>query len=170
MRDSSRAPAGDPGVGGGSVGEHDIGQDGLVAEGLSLDFWKIAMRPGKPLMFGQFGSARFLGLPGNPVSAMITARLFLVPLIHALTGLSETTSGDTTARLGADLGENDRRQDYLRATTRKDADGTLVATPFGKQDSSMLATLAKADALIIRPPLAPAAKAGETCRVLLMDF
>lgn len=157
-------------LGGASVGDHDIVQDVLVSEGLSLDFWKIAMRPGKPLMFGRFGNARFLGLPGNPVSAMVTARLFLVPLIHALTGLHESTSGGTTARLGADLGENDQRQDYLRATTEKDADGTLVATPFGKQDSSMLATLAKADALIIRPPFAPPAKAGETCRVLLMDF
>jgi molybdopterin molybdotransferase len=157
-------------LGGASVGEHDIVQDVLVSEGLSLDFWKIAMRPGKPLMFGQFGDARFLGLPGNPVSAMITARLFLVPLVHALTGLKESASGETNARLGADLGENDQRQDYLRATASTDPDGTLVVTPFGRQDSSMLATLARADALIIRPPFAPPASAGETCRVLLMDF
>ncbi|MCT8974358.1 gephyrin-like molybdotransferase Glp [Microbaculum marinisediminis] len=157
-------------LGGASVGEHDIVQDVLVAEGLSLDFWKIAMRPGKPLMFGMFGASRFLGLPGNPVSAMITARLFLVPLIHALCGLRETQSGETNARLGADLGENDQRQDYLRAMSSIDPDGTLVVTPFGRQDSSMLATLARADALIIRPPFAPAATAGETCRALLMDF
>jgi len=157
-------------LGGASVGDHDLVQDVLVSEGLSLDFWKIAMRPGKPLMFGRHEGLRFLGLPGNPVSAMITGRLFLVPLIHALTGLAETTSGETTARLGADLGENDERQDYLRATSAFDPDGTLVVTPFGRQDSSMLATLARSDALIIRPPHAPAAKAGETCRAILMDF
>jgi molybdopterin molybdotransferase len=157
-------------LGGASVGEHDIVQDVLVGEGLALDFWRIAMRPGKPLMFGTFGKSRFLGLPGNPVSAMITARLFLVPLIHALTGLEESNSGETNARLGADLAENDQRQDYLRAIASSDADGTLVVTPFGRQDSSMLSTLAKADALVIREPFAPAAKAGETCRVLLMDF
>ena len=101
---------------------------------------------------------------------MVCGRLFLVPLIHALLGYSDTGSGESTARLGADLGENDQRQDYLRATVRRGEAGGLVATPFAKQDSSMLATLVKADAFIIRAPHAPPAKAGETCRVLLMDF
>jgi len=157
-------------LGGASVGEHDIVQDVLSAHGLKLDFWKIAMRPGKPLIFGRLGDMRVLGLPGNPVSSMVCGRLFLVPLIHALLGDAEVGSGESMARLGGDVGANDQRQDYLRATLGRDETGGLIVTPFAKQDSSMLATLVKADAFIIRPPHAPPAKAGETCRVLLMDF
>lgn len=157
-------------LGGASVGEHDLVQDALKAEGLTLDFWQIAMRPGKPLMFGRLGDMRVLGLPGNPVSAMVCARLFLVPLVEALLGLTDRGTGDVPAVLGGDLPENDRRQDYLRATAVRDATGRLVATPFARQDSSMLATLGRADAFIVRPPHAPAAKAGDACTVMLLDF
>lgn len=157
-------------LGGASVGDHDLVQDALKSEGLSLDFWQIAMRPGKPLMFGRLGDMRVLGLPGNPVSALVCARLFLVPLVEALLGLPAQGGGDVPAVLGGDLPENDRRQDYLRATISRDAAGGLVATPFARQDSSMLATLGRAGAFIVRPPHAPAARAGETCAVMLLDF
>jgi molybdopterin molybdotransferase len=157
-------------LGGASVGEHDIVQDVLQAEGLTLDFWKIAMRPGKPLIFGRLGGMRVLGLPGNPVSSLVCGRIFLVPLVEALTGRSDTGSGESPARLGSDVGANDQRQDYLRATAHRDDAGGLLATPFARQDSSMLATLVKSDAFIIRAPHAPPAKAGDPCRVLLLDF
>ncbi len=157
-------------LGGASVGEHDLVQDALKAEGLTLDFWQIAMRPGKPLMFGRLGDMRVLGLPGNPVSAMVCARLFLVPLVEELLGLTDRGTGDVPAVLGGDLPENDRRQDYLRATAVRDDTGRLVAAPFARQDSSMLATLGRADAFIVRPPHAPAAKAGDACAVMLLDF
>jgi len=160
-------------LGGASVGDHDIVQDVLSSHGLALDFWKIAMRPGKPLIFGRLGDMRVLGLPGNPVSSMVCGRLFLAPLIQALLGRIDAAvtmdAGETAGRLGEALKANDERQDYLRATVRRDASGTLVATPFSRQDSSMLATLVKADALIVRPPLAPPAAAGDACRLLLMD-
>ncbi len=160
-------------LGGASVGDHDIVQDVLSSHGLALDFWKIAMRPGKPLIFGRLGAMRVLGLPGNPVSSMVCGRLFLAPLIQALLGRIDAAvtmdAGETAGRLGEALKANDERQDYLRATVRRDAAGTLVATPFSRQDSSMLATLVKADALIVRAPFAPPAAAGDACRLLLMD-
>ncbi|MEJ8573154.1 gephyrin-like molybdotransferase Glp [Microbaculum marinum] len=157
-------------LGGASVGEHDIVQDVLQAHGLELGFWKIAMRPGKPLIFGRLGNMRVLGMPGNPVSSMVCGRLFMVPLIHALLGRRDPQTGETVARLGGDVGANDQRQDYLRARLSRDEAGGLVATPFARQDSSMLATLVRADAFVIRPPHAPPAQAGDPCRVLIMDF
>lgn len=157
-------------LGGASVGDHDLVQDALKAEGLELDFWQIAMRPGKPLMFGRLGAMRVLGLPGNPVSAMVCARLFLIPLVEALLGLADQGPCDRPAILGADLPENDRRQDYIRATAVRDEIGRIVATPFERQDSSMLSTLGRSDAFIVRAPHAPAARAGEACTVMLIDF
>jgi molybdopterin molybdotransferase len=146
-------------TGGASVGEHDLVQEALTGRGLKLDFWKIAMRPGKPLMVGRLGDMRFLGLPGNPVST-------LKPLIRAL--LDMPADADVrTARLGASMPANDSRQDYVRAQLRVTAEG-LEARPFDIQDSSMLSTLAAADALIIRPVHAPAAPAGATVPVLLL--
>lgn len=152
-------------LGGASVGDHDLVQDVLGAEGMDLAFWRIAMRPGKPLMAGHLGKTKVLGLPGNPVSSLVCGLLFLKPLIAAQLGL-EAVSGETKAVLGGDLAENDRRQDYIRAELAEDGDGRLVATPFGKQDSSMLALLARSGALIIRPPHAPALAAGETVSVI----
>ncbi|MCB1478145.1 MAG: molybdopterin molybdotransferase MoeA [Rhodobiaceae bacterium] len=155
-------------TGGASVGDHDYVQEVLGTLGVEIGFWKIAMRPGKPLMFGRRGPATFIGLPGNPVSALVCTRIFLVPLARAFLGLdSKETYED--AILGADVPENDRRQDHLRATLGIE-NGRLVATPFSRQDSSMLAALGRADALVIRPPHAPAAQAGDVCRVLRMNL
>ena len=156
-------------LGGASVGEHDLVQAVLTGQGMSLGFWRIAMRPGKPLMFGHLGAMRVLGLPGNPVSALVCARLFLVALIGALLGRPAGTDSPEPARLGGDLPANDRRQDYLRARLDRDAAGTLIATPFPRQDSSMLATLAHANCLVVRPPHAPASKAGDPCEILRID-
>ena len=153
-------------LGGASVGDHDLAQDALAGLGMSLGFWKIAMRPGKPLMFGRLGAARCLGLPGNPVSSLICSHLFLKPMVRALAGLPHA-DGEADAVLGADMGENDNRQDYVRATLAF-VDGNRVATPFPVQDSSMLRTLAQANAAIIRAPHAASARAGDPCRVLML--
>jgi molybdopterin molybdotransferase len=154
-------------LGGASVGDHDLVQTALTREGMELGFWRIAMRPGKPFMHGRIGDMRILGLPGNPVSAIVCAVLFLVPLVRALSGDADAGADATRpAILGADLPENDQRQDYLRATLAGGEDGKPVATAFTRQDSSMLGVLASAHALIVRAPHAPAAKAGDECKVL----
>jgi molybdopterin molybdotransferase len=146
--------------GGASVGDHDLIRSALGEEGLALDFWQIAMRPGKPLLFGRMGAVPVLGFPGNPVSTLICALLFLRPALEALLGLPAEEPRLATALLGRDLPANDRREEYLRATLAHDSDGRLVATPFQIQDSSMLSTLAQADCLVRRLALAPAAPAG----------
>ena len=154
--------------GGASVGEHDLIQSALAPDGLAVDFWKIAMRPGKPLIFGQLGPTPLLGLPGNPVSSMVCAVLFLAPVIEKMLGVEKAPGVAQTARLGRDLMANDRRQDYLRATLARDTDGALIATPFEKQDSAMLARFVAADCLIVRPPNAPAAKQGDNAEIILL--
>jgi len=151
-------------TGGASVGEHDLVQEALKSKGMVLEFWRVAMRPGKPLMVGQLGATRVLGLPGNPVSTFVCAELFLRPLIRAMLGLP-TTPDVITAKLGAPMPANDSREDYVRARLSVEGEG-LTATPFPIQDSSMLSTLAAADALIIRSMRAPAAAAGEPVRIL----
>ena len=156
-------------LGGASVGDHDLVQHALDSLGMTLDFWKIAMRPGKPLMFGTLGDTRVLGLPGNPVSTFVCARIFLRPLLDTLLG---ATPKEPTERalLGADMAENDERQDYMRATMRRGDDGSIIATPYPKQDSSMLRTLAEANCFIIRPPFDRARREGEAIDILLFDF
>jgi molybdopterin molybdotransferase len=149
-------------TGGASVGDHDLVQAGLAARGLVLDFWKIAMRPGKPLMFGRMGDLPVLGLPGNPVSAFVCALLFLGPAIARLAGLPGDPPALAPARLGAALKPNDQREDFVRATIGPDG----VVTPFAKQDSGMLKTLARAEALIRRAPFDPARAAGEIVEVV----
>jgi len=153
-------------TGGASVGELDLIQQALKDKGAKLDFWKIAMRPGKPVMFGTLGDLPVLGLPGNPVSALVTATLLLRPIIQKLLGQKGIDTAPAFARLGTALKANDQRQDYLRATLTRGADGGLVASPFPKQDSAMLSLIAKADALIIRPPHAPAAQEGDVTEIL----
>src|SRR5438094_1882379 len=153
-------------TGGVSVGEHDLVRDVLSADGLSIDFWEIAMRPGKPLMFGHYRETPMLGLPGNPVSTLVCSLLFLKPAIDRLSGLPEGAEGPTTARLGVTLKQNDRRQDYLRARLVRAADGTLETVPFEVQDSSMMRPLAASECLVVRPPHAPALPAGSDVPVI----
>ena len=156
-------------MGGASVGDYDLVRSALDEAGLDLDFWKIAMRPGKPLIFGHIGDTPMLGMPGNPVSALVCGVVFLLPAIARLLGLDDGGLAQTTARLGRDLGKNDRRQDYLRARLERDDDGRLVAMPFTLQDSSVISGLAHADCLVVRPPHAPAARRGETVAILPLD-
>jgi molybdopterin molybdotransferase len=131
-----------------------------------MAFWRIAMRPGKPMMHGRLGGMRVIGLPGNPVSAYVCAFLFLVPLIRALSGRTVVHHVSETARLGRPLAANDMREDYLRARLEVDPDGVLTATTVDHQDSSLLGNLAAARALVIRAPFAPAAAAGSPCSLL----
>ncbi|MFL6792177.1 MAG: molybdopterin molybdotransferase MoeA, partial [Bradyrhizobium sp.] len=153
-------------TGGASVGDHDLVKPSLEAEGVTIAFWRIAMRPGKPVMHGRTGAMRVIGLPGNPVSSYVCAFLFLVPLIRALSGRATIHHVRESARLGRDLAANDQREDYLRARLEERADGALIATPVNQQDSSLLGNLAAAQALVIRPPFAPAAAKGTTCDIL----
>ncbi len=152
--------------GGASVGDHDLVQAALGETGMHVDFWKIAMRPGKPLMFGTIGATRVLGVPGNPVSSLVCATMFLRPAIDTMLGRVTEPEPQPTALLGRDLPENDSREDYLRSRLSHDAQGRLVATPFDKQDSSMLSFLSKADCLVVRAPRAPATKAGTTVPIV----
>lgn len=156
-------------TGGASVGDYDLVQPALAAEGLALGFWKVAVRPGKPLLSGRLGAMRVLGLPGNPVSSYVCCVLFLVPLIRKLLGRADFAHVRTHGVLGGDLKANDEREDYLRATLTRRDDGVLVATAFRQQDSSMLVPLAAADCLLVRPPFAPAAAAGSACELITLQ-
>jgi molybdopterin molybdotransferase len=151
-------------LGGASVGDHDLIQRALGPRGFALDFWKIAMRPGKPLIFGRLGQTPLLGLPGNPVSTFVCAILFLRPAIAALLG-TEARPPRLSARLIAPLAANESRQDYMRARLVV-RDGEYWTEAFPIQDSAMLSTLAAADVLIVRPPHASAAEAGTRVEVL----
>jgi len=153
-------------TGGASVGDYDLVQKALASEGMALSFWKIAMRPGRPMMHGRLGTAHVLGLPGNPVSTYVCALLFLFPLLRRLSGRTDLTLPVEQARLGRDLAANDEREEYMRATLAHDSAGALIATPFANQDSSLLTPLAKAKALLIRPAFAAAAPAGEVCNII----
>jgi molybdopterin molybdotransferase len=155
-------------TGGASVGEYDLVHKAFAAEGMDLSFWKVAMRPGRPLMHGRLGGMHVLGLPGNPVSAYVCAFLFLVPLIRRMCGRDDLSMPTESALLGSALPANDERADYLRATLRLSTEG-LVATAFPVQDSSMMLPLAKADCLVIREPYAPAAAAGSRCAIVKFE-
>lgn len=152
-------------LGGASVGDHDLVQEALTPLGLDIDFWKIAMRPGKPLMYGSLGGKPMLGLPGNPVSALVCATLFLKPAIQRMQG-GDSALHTTIARLGRDLPANDAREDYVRAGLDHVHGELPIATPYEIQDSSMLSVLANAGCLVIRAPHAEPAEAGSTVTVL----
>ena len=152
-------------TGGASVGDHDLIRPALSAEGMAMSFWKVALRPGKPLMHGRLDRLQVLGLPGNPVSSFVCALLFLTPLLRLLQGRTDLEPAFESAVLGCELRANDERADYLRATLVR-PDGNLVAIPFPIQDSSMITPLAKADCLVVRPPHAPAAAAASPCDII----
>ncbi|MGH6728256.1 MAG: molybdopterin molybdotransferase MoeA [Pseudolabrys sp.] len=155
--------------GGASVGEHDLVQRALAGEGLELSFWRVALRPGRPMMHGRLGAMQVLGVPGNPVSSYVCAFLFLVPLVRRLAGRTDVERVPEPARLGCDLRANDERADYLRATLSSGPGGP-IATPLPSQDSSLMAPLAQADCLLIREPNAPAAVAGSPCVILKLGL
>jgi molybdopterin molybdotransferase len=142
--------------GGASVGDHDLVRPALMAAGASLDFWKVAMRPGKPLMAGQLGDSLVLGLPGNPVSAFVTAILFLKPAIAALSGANETLPRFSTAMLGAAMPAVGARTDHIRGRLTQNR-----LFPVGIDDSAALKGLASADALIVREAGALPAEIGD---------
>ena len=156
-------------TGGASAGEHDLVRPALAGRGLQVDFWTVAMRPGKPLIHGRLGEVPMLGLPGNPVSSLICGIVFLLPAIERLSGLPGEAPPVVQAVLGTPLAANDGRADHLRATLAVRADGVLVATAFPRQDSAMLRVLAQAGALILRPPYAPALPAGATVPIIRLD-
>lgn len=154
-------------LGGASVGDYDLIKPALIAQGMDLSFWRIAMRPGRPLIHGRLGPMQILGLPGNPVSAIVAGAIFLLPLIRALLGdPNAAVESFEPALLGSNLRANDSRRDYLRAALTRSETGLLVATPFPEQDSSLLGVLARADCLLVREPGAPAAQKGDPCRIL----
>jgi molybdopterin molybdotransferase len=156
-------------TGGASVGDHDLVISGLRTRGLVVDFWQIAMRPGKPLLFGRLGPVPVLGMPGNPVSSMVCAALFLLPALTLMQGLPAAPPPTISAVLGVAVKENDHRADHLRATVTSDEQGRVVVTPFPVQDSAMLRRLALADALVLRAPHAPALPAGAEVSVIRLD-
>ena len=154
-------------LGGASVGDHDLIKPVLAGFGIELGFWQIAMRPGKPLMHGRYGKTHVLGLPGNPVSSLVCGHLFLIPLLSKM--MRQTHEQDTPrARLTHAMRPNDRRQDYVRASVTKNANGALDVTAFDIQDSSMLSTLAASNGLIIRAPNAEAANTGDLVTVMML--
>lgn len=153
-------------IGGASVGERDLVASALQSEGLQLDFAKVAMRPGKPVLYGRLGSQRFLGLPGNPISALVCAEVFLMPMLRALLGLTNDERPLADAALGMNLKANGERRHYMRATSVWREDGLRVVRLLPSQDSSLVAIFAKADCLILRLPHAPALPEGAPVKIL----
>lgn len=154
-------------LGGASVGDHDLIKPVLAGFGIELGFWQIAMRPGKPLMHGRNGKTHVLGLPGNPVSSLVCGHLFLIPLLSKMIRQPYEQRTES-ARLMHEMRPNDRRQDYVRASVTKNADGGLDVAAFDIQDSSMLSTLAASNGLIVRAPNAPTAMAGDLVTVMML--
>ena len=156
-------------TGGASVGEHDLVRSALATRGFMPGFWKVAMRPGKPVIFGMIGEMPVLGMSGNPVSALVSALMFLRPAIKAMLGLPAKQPIFEQAVLGAAMPENHIREDYVRACIERGPDGKLIAVPFSTQDSAMLVTLSAADGLIRRRPHAPTAPKGTMVEVIVFD-
>jgi molybdopterin molybdotransferase len=157
-------------LGGASVGDHDLVQKVLTEDGLDLDFWKIAMKPGKPLIFGNWAGLPLVGVPGNPVSALVCALLYLKPALYALQGDKDPREANKTVPviLGQDLPKNGPRQDFMRARLER-VDGQLRAFPFESQDSAKLSVLSAAGCLVIRTPNHEASKAGDTASAILIS-
>jgi len=155
-------------IGGASVGDHDLIQKVLGRHGLKVDFWKIAIRPGKPMIFGKFKGIPMIGLPGNPASAYVCAINFMVPALHIMLGRTEIGAEKSVANLGLDLPENGGRQDYMRAHYVENRAGEKIVTPAPKQDSAKLSSLASANCLLVRPPHAPKAALGDKVDIVLL--
>ena len=149
-------------IGGASVGDHDLVGEVVEDFGMDRSFYKVAMRPGKPLMAGKLGTAAMVGLPGNPVSSMVCGHIFLRPALRALQGLPAAALPRTTATLAAPLDENGPREHYMRA--HRDADGRVTAED--RQDSSLMTVLAAAECLIVRAPRDPARSEGERVEIV----
>lgn len=156
-------------IGGASVGDYDLVRRVIGADGLNLNFYKVAMRPGKPLIFGEWQGVPLLGLPGNPVSAGVTSALFLRAAVAVMLGTGDGSMVTEIVRLGRDLPANGWRQDFMRASLHFPPGGQLTATPFEHQDSAMMAQFAEADCLVIRAPSAPAARAGELVAITRLE-
>jgi len=157
-------------TGGASVGDYDFVRQAFASEGIALSFWQVAMQPGKPLMHGRLDGMSVLGLPGNAVSSFVCATLFLVPLLRQLAGRKDISEPTARGALGRALPANGTRAQYMRATLATGPDGNAVATPFSEQDSSLQVTLARADCLVVREPLAPAAEPGAPCDIIKLQF
>ncbi|MFN3623282.1 MAG: gephyrin-like molybdotransferase Glp [Hyphomicrobium sp.] len=157
-------------IGGASVGDRDLVKPALEAHGMALDFWKVAIRPGKPMLFGRRGAQRILGLPGNPLSCLISARIFLVPLLYALLGRTDPPLKVRAGVLTHDMPANGPRQHYVRATELPIAGALPSITTLATQDSSHMSALVAADVLVVRAPNVPAARAGDVVPVLTLDF
>ncbi|PCI32315.1 MAG: molybdopterin molybdenumtransferase MoeA [Alphaproteobacteria bacterium] len=155
-------------IGGASVGDHDLVQKVLGDHGLTVIFWKIAMRPGKPMIFGDFNALPMIGLPGNPASAYVCAVNFMLPALHIMLGRPTPGAPKSIALLAHDLPDNGSRQNYMRAHYQNLADGSRIVTATPRQDSAKLSTLAQSNCLLIRPPHAPKAAAGEPVDILLL--
>jgi molybdopterin molybdotransferase len=154
-------------IAGASVGDRDLVREALGREGMALHFWKVNMKPGKPLIHGRIGPMQVVGLPGNPASAFVCAELFLRPLIRALSG--DPLAGaerSEPAIAGVALSAGGARREYVRASLDRDAEGRFVATPLPDQDSSLTSALAASGALLIREAKAPSCAAGEIVRIL----
>ena len=150
-------------IGGASVGDHDLVGDVAQSIGMQRSFYKIAMRPGKPLMAGRLGNATMIGLPGNPVSAMVCGHVFLAPVIRKMRGLEANAAPRQTSTLAHDIKPNGPREHYMRA--RRDENGVTV---FERQDSALLSVLADANCLAVRPVNDPARQEGDTIEIIIL--
>ncbi len=156
-------------IGGASVGDHDLVQEALKQAGMKLDFWRIAMRPGKPLMVGSLGEKSIVGVPGNPVSALICAEMFVVPLIRSMLGSSSAIKPTKTAILKNEISSNGERKHYMRGFYWLDENGQLRVECLENQDSSLQATFAFSNCLIVREPHSSAASGGEYVNIHMLD-